>query len=255
MAAIQVIDAHCHAIFRDLRVGPWDVRQAFQDYLQRAKAAGIHQTVLFPHFDVNYTKANGELGRFITNHPGRFFGFAFVHAKRDQGNIFQMVEQTVVRYGFCGIKVHMHDYPISEEICEVADFFRLPVLYDVLAVISQVDQFAKKFPDVNFIIPHLGSFEDKWKAQLDFLPRIRRFDNVFTDTSGVKLFDLLQLAVNQAGAEKILFGTDAPWLHPGLELSKVCQLHLKHPEQDLQKILSGNFLKLTRTAKAMQTAY
>lgn len=66
--------------------------------------------------------------------------------------------------------------------------------------------------------------------------------------------DFWRKSFNQAGPEKILFGTDAPWLHPGVELSKIWQLRLKHPEQDLQKILSGNFLKLANTARAMQTA-
>lgn len=45
-----------------------------------------------------------------------------------------------------------------------------------------------------------------------------------------------------AGAEKILFGSDGPWLHPGVELAKVHALGL--PPADEALILGGNLLRL-----------
>jgi len=44
--------------------------------------------------------------------------------------------------------------------------YALPVLYDVMGEISVVELLATEYPDVAFIIPHLGSFSDDWKAQL-----------------------------------------------------------------------------------------
>ena len=93
-------------------------------------------------------------------------------------------------------------------------------------------------------IPHLGSFADDWKAQLSFIPLLERHPNVFTDTSGVRRFDLLEMAVKRAGARKILFGTDGPWLHPKVELEKIYALELS--DTDTQKILAGNFLSLIK---------
>jgi uncharacterized protein len=48
--------------------------------------------------------------------------------------------------------------------------------------------------------------------------------------------------VQRAGAGKILFGTDGPWLHPGVELSKVYALGLSPVEK--RKVLAENFLRL-----------
>jgi hypothetical protein len=58
----------------------------------------------------------------------------------------------------------------------------------------------------------------------------------------VRRFDLLVEAVRRAGAHKVLFGSDGPWLHPGVELCKVKALGLG-PEARRQ-VLGGNLLRL-----------
>jgi predicted TIM-barrel fold metal-dependent hydrolase len=63
-----------------------------------------------------------------------------------------------------------------------------------------------------------------------------------TDTAGVRRFDLLEEAVHRAGPGKILFGSDGPWLHPGVELAKIDALDLPDGEREL--IRSGNLLRL-----------
>jgi predicted TIM-barrel fold metal-dependent hydrolase len=102
----------------------------------------------------------------------------------------------------------------------------VPVLYDVVGEVSVVELLAEQYPDVGFIIPHLGSFADDWRAQLALIDHLERHPNVHADTSGVRRFDLLAQAVQRAGAHKILFGTDGPWLHPAIELAKIRLLHL-----------------------------
>jgi predicted TIM-barrel fold metal-dependent hydrolase len=105
-----------------------------------------------------------------------------------------------------------------------------------------VELLATEYPDVAFIIPHLGSFADDWRAQLALIDHLVRHPNVYADTSGVRRFDLLQQAVKRAGARKILFGSDGPWLHPGVELAKVRALRLPAAEERL--VLGGNMLRL-----------
>ncbi|HXP44907.1 MAG TPA: amidohydrolase family protein, partial [Candidatus Acidoferrales bacterium] len=102
-------------------------------------------------------------------------------------------------------------------------------------------------------IPHLGSFADDWRAQLAMIDHLVRHANVYMDTSGIRRFDLLQDAVRRAGAGKVLFGTDGPWLHPAVELVKVRVLGL--PQHEEQMILSGNFLRLTAGVRPRPKAY
>ena len=45
--------------------------------------------------------------------------------------------------------------------------------------------FAPQYPDVNFIVPHLGSFADDWRAQLTLIDHLARHPNLHADTAGV----------------------------------------------------------------------
>jgi len=220
-----VIDCHCHAGPGDGFTGPWDTRASLGAYLRRATAAGIGRTVVFPPFHSDYRTANRELAAIVRGLRGRLIGFAFVHASRDAGRVESLVREAVVELGFKGIKVHRHDARISREVCEVARRFSLPVLYDVMGETPQVELLAEEFPTVSFLIPHLGSWADDWSAQMTLIDTLARRRNVYADTSGVRRFDLLQEAARRAGS-KLVFGSDGPWCHPGLELAKVRALTL-----------------------------
>lgn len=244
---MRIIDSHCHYGKGDGFTGPWDTNAPLQPFLNWSVRAGIQQTVLFAPFHSDYRAANRVVGALVNKDPGKYFGYAFVHASRDKGRLHTMVEEAIRGYHCCGIKAHRYDAPISRELAEVAQAFNLPVLYDVMGEVATVDLFAREYPRVNFIIPHLGSFADDWKAQRLFVDLLTTYPNVYTDSSGVRRFELLQLALDKAGAGKILFGTDGPWLHPEVELTKI--LALEASEQDKIAMLSGNFLKLTKKAR------
>jgi predicted TIM-barrel fold metal-dependent hydrolase len=238
----MIIDCHCHAGKGDGLTGPWDTAAPLEQYLARADRAGIQRSVLFAAFHTDYALANYEVARIVGSRPDRFYGFAFVHADRDRGRVKELVRIAVENYGFVGIKVHRHDARISREICETARAYHLPVLYDPMSEVAAAELLAHEYPDVNFIFAHLGSFSDDWSAQLTLIDFLTRHHNIYTDTAGVRRFDLLQQAVERAGAKKLLFGSDGPWLHPGVELTKVLALGLDAAEQSM--ILGGNLLRL-----------
>lgn len=238
----MIIDNHCHAGPGDGLSGPWDSNAGLGKYLARARRAGIGRSVLFAAFHSDYALANRAVARIVAGAPRRFYGFAFVHAARDRGRIAPMVREAVERHGFVGIKAHRHDARISAEVCEAARAFGLPVLYDPAGEVAVAELLARQYPDVNFILPHLGSFADDWAAQLALIDHLVRHPNIHTDSAGVRRFDLLQQAVRRAGPHKVLFGSDGPWLHPGLELEKIRLLGL--PPRDEALITGGNFLRL-----------
>ena len=198
-------------------------------YLRRAAAAGIDRTVLMSVFHSNYRVANRQVAHLVASHPERFYGFAVVHPVRDRGRVGTVLQEAVERYGFCGIKVHRHDGRITREVCEVARTFALPVLYDVVGEVAVVELLATEYPEVSFIIPHLGSFADDWRAQLALIDHLVRHPNVYADTSGVRRFDLLQQAVRRAGARKISL---VRWtVAAGVELAKVRVLSTSKDER------------------------
>jgi uncharacterized protein len=249
----MIIDCHCHAGKGDGLTGPWDTAAPLEKYLRWAGKAGIQRTAIFAAFHSDYAVANREVARIVASRPDRFYGLAFVHAARDRGRVHELVQVAVQQYGFVGIKVHRYDARLSREVCDVARAFAIPVLYDPIGEVSIVELIAQEYPDVSFIIPHMGSFSDDWRAQHALIDYLVRHPNIYTDTSGVRRFELLEQAVQRAGARKILFGSDGPWLHPGVELAKVHALGLS--PADLSLVLAGNFLKLIAQRRYQPISY
>jgi uncharacterized protein len=244
----MIVDGHCHAGSGDGLTGPWDTRAPLGAYLRRARAAGIARTVAFAAFNSDYAAANAEVAELCRAHAPRLIGFAFVHAKRDAGSIEAMVEDGVRRYGFRGIKAHAHDAPITREVFLAARRFGIPVLYDIGGKTEILDLVAPEYPDVDVIVPHLGSFADDWRAHQQLLDQMVRLPNIYTDTAGVRRFDYLVQAIRRVGPRRVIFGSDGPWLHPGLELHKIRLLGL-HP-RDEREVLGGTMLRLLGRRRA-----
>jgi predicted TIM-barrel fold metal-dependent hydrolase len=161
-----------------------------------------------------------------------------------------MIEGAVRRWGFCGVKVHGHDATPTREICETARAFRLPLLVDVAGRPSVIEMLAPEYRDVNFVVPHLGSFADDWRAHQQVVDQLVHHPNVYGDTSGVRRYDYVVQAVKRAGSHKIIFGSDGPWLHPGVEIEKIHLLGL--PPQEEALVLGGNAIRLLKQVRMMR---
>jgi hypothetical protein len=240
----MIIDFHCHAGKGDLLTAPASTDAPLGPYLRRARAVGINKTVVVAGFNSDYAKANAEVARIVARHPDRLIGFAFVHCRRDRGRIRQMIERSVREWGFRGVKVHGTDALPTREVCDAVRAFRLPMLVDVTAQAHVVNMFAPQYPDVDFVIAHLGSFLDDFRAMQQVVDQLVRYPNVYADTSAVRRFDYIVEAVKRAGPRKLLFGTDGPWLHPALEKYKIKLLKLSPEDEAL--ILGGNALRLIK---------
>jgi uncharacterized protein len=238
----MIIDCHCHAGEGDGFTGPWDTAAPLDRYLARAQRAGITRTVVFSAFHSDYAVANQRVADLVAADPDRLTGFAFINPRADKGRVAALVRTAVERHGFVGLKVHQHDGRITREVCEAARRFALPILYDVMGEVSTAELVAREYPDVSFIIPHLGSFADDFRAQTAMIDLLVRAPNVYSDTAGVRRFDLLEEAIARAGAHKVLFGSDGPWLHPGVELAKIRELRLR-PDAE-RKVTGANLLRL-----------
>jgi predicted TIM-barrel fold metal-dependent hydrolase len=238
----MIIDAHCHAGLGDGFRGPWDTEGRIEPYLMRAHEAGIDRTCVFPVFNSDYSAANDRLARIVARWPDRLTGFAAVHPAKDSGRVDRMIGRAVEKHGFRGIKVHGHDALPGREVCEVARRWGLPLLVDIVRNTAAIEMLAGQYPEVNFIVPHLGGFADDWMTMLCVVDQLVRYPNVYADSSGVRYFDALIHAVRRAGPGKLIFGSDGPQLHPGVELQKIRELHL--PAGAFEKVTAGNIARL-----------
>ncbi len=118
-----------------------------------------------------------------------------------------------------------------------------------------------RFPDIKIILAHLGGFtpwirgrwEHGWEVREE--PKAKGakspdeyLGKFFYDTV-IHNADCLEFAVKTLGADRILYGTDAPWdmgdLRPAREAPGISDLS----PGDQEKILSGNALKLFKISR------
>jgi len=70
----------------------------------------------------------------------------------------------------------------------------------------------------------------------------RERENLYLDTSYVRMTQYIRRAIQIAGARKIIFGSDGPGVDVKVELFKIRSLELSKQEEEL--ILCKNILKL-----------
>jgi uncharacterized protein len=219
-----IVDFHCHAGQSDALTAPWNTAAPLGRYSRRARAAGIDRTVIMPTFPADSGSANRAIAALARRAPSRLTGFAWIHPRRDRGRVDALVSQAVA-LGLRGIKVHGSQGTPTRGVCEAARQHRLPVLVDVCGKPWTVEMFATQFPAVTFVVAHLGSFMDDWRAHQAVIDQMARLPNVCADTSGVR--------------------------HPGLELHKVRLMGLDPATESL--VLGGNAQRLLRAASSART--
>ncbi|MFY0574028.1 amidohydrolase family protein [Cystobacter fuscus] len=98
-------------------------------------------------------------------------------------------------------------------------------------------QLARRFPRTCFLLEHMGGPQ----ADMDVVDAAASLDNLFLETS-LGTFMHLQETVKKTGASKIVFGSEFPMSHPGMELEKIRLLPVSEAERDL--ILGANVQRL-----------
>jgi len=151
-----------------------------------------------------------------------------------------------------GIKVHPeeHVYPIArhgEALFEFAARHRAVVLAHSSEQNSQASDFlgfANAFPEVRLILAHLGC---GWDGDLSHHVRAiqkSKHGNVFTDTSSARSItpNLIEWAVKEIGADRILYGSDTPLYFAPMQRARVDHADLSEP--DKRRILRDNAVML-----------
>ncbi len=104
-----------------------------------------------------------------------------------------------------------------------------------------IDRLCSAVPDVKLVLAHFGGSSEESIGRME---RAAKYPNLHIDVSGacIARYGIVRKAVEIAGAEKFLFGTDYPINNPALCLHGV--LYESLSEQDARAVLRGNFLRL-----------
>lgn len=238
-AKTLVIDAHCHAGKGQEMAAPWSTFADPEVTLRRAAEAGIDRTIIFPINNPSFEKANIELAQIVREHPGKFMGFAKHDPVREAGQIKGLLTREVRELGLKGLKLH---HLPTREVLDVVAELKIPILYHP-GKVSDFHMLATEYPQINFIVAHLGSFASQdYTEHLVAIDLAKRYPNVFLETSSVVFFEYLEMAARELPAEKLIFGSDGPLVDSRVELYKIRLLKL--PPENEAKVLATNILRL-----------
>lgn len=159
-------------------------------------------------------------------------------------NTFHQAKK-MLNHGKCvGIKIHPvnHQYTLAEygdKIFSFASDFGAIVQIHPEDSATWILPYADKYPDVTFIVAHLGSWLGR--AYADAIQQARH-GNVYTDTSGSASVSnmAVEYTVERVGSDKILFGTDG--YDPGFQRGRIEYARIS--EEDKENILRKNAERL-----------
>jgi predicted TIM-barrel fold metal-dependent hydrolase len=179
----------------------------------------------------------------------RYWLFPWVNPRETGDLAFVQAKRADIR----GIKLHpsCDMVKVTDERVEpflaFASDEHLPVMihcgrWQDMSSYSLALEVAGRYPDVDFILSHMGGDTPELeKATIEAI-RIGKLANVHLGIEGVREYWAVQEAVDVLGAEKVIFGSDFPLGHPRMYLGLVDALSITAQQKDL--VLGGNILRL-----------
>ena len=106
---------------------------------------------------------------------------------------------------------------------------------------SVIDRLCDSVPDLKIVLAHPGGGKQEFLSRLE---KVAEYPNLHFDISGsgIDRYQILRKAVDVAGKEKLLFGTDYPINNPSVYVHGTLFESLY--EEEYAAIFSGNFLRL-----------
>lgn len=220
----MLIDAHAHigkfvqiSMPQDMLVAAMDKYHI--DFSLFSNGSGVEvdhdQNPIPPDLQQSQLSINLEAIEFARKHPGRLG--VLLWAKPSTENCDERFEKLlndnldIIH----GIKVHPYHSKVCFSSPKVEAYVKLAQRYGIPVVThtandddsspQAVYRVALKYPDVNFVMCHMGLATDNLEA----IDLISRLPNLYGDTAWVKMENCLT-AIDKCGIDKILFGTDNP---------------------------------------------
>ncbi len=215
------------------------------ELLEQAARAGIDRLCVLSPRANDYRAANQYVAHVCEQHRDKLIGFAVHNPKSEAGRVAQMLADEVRSMGLRGVR---SDGPPTRELVDTAADLRIPVIYYPKLNAGQTPArwyytLAAAYPQVTFILPHLGQYRSSaWWGHMEALDLVKRYPNVYVDTSGIGSLKYLEMAARELPPERVLFASFAPELDPGVGMESIRLLKL--PPERHAKVMGGNLLEL-----------
>jgi predicted TIM-barrel fold metal-dependent hydrolase len=195
-------------------------------------------------------RGNEEVDAALRQYPTRFWGYITVNPNPPEQGLAEL-RKWAHFHSPPLIKFHpgLHKYPVHgkhyQPIWEYADETAAVVLVhtwdsDPNCGPLLFPSIARAHPNARILLGHSGV---TWRGYLQAIEAAKAAPNLYLDLAGSQHHRLiLEQCVAELGAERILFGSDLPFLEASMTLAHVLTARISETEKE--KILRYNFLQL-----------
>jgi predicted TIM-barrel fold metal-dependent hydrolase len=248
---IEIIDMHAH-------LGPYfNMHIPASDpvtMLRLMDRCGVSKAVLSPNlaWDSDLVFANTMMLQALAAFPGRLYGACAVNGNYPELSLeeldrcFQDKRVVLIKIHPSGTKCRLDDHRM-DRICEFAIRRKSPVLAhswldnDPYGNIDLFASTAKNHPEIPWIMGHSGGpYGSRHAVEL-----AQQVPNIYLDiTLSMCPARQIEFFVKEVGSERVLFGTDNPFIDPRPQVGRVGLADIS--DQDKINIFGANARRLVR---------
>ncbi|HEV8131968.1 MAG TPA: amidohydrolase family protein [Acidobacteriota bacterium] len=251
-----IFDAHLHIPSDNGENFQWNlVTRNMPEFVAYLDKCGVQRGVISSSWSNkaqspdDYRQGNREVAKYVDRYKGRFRGSCVITPFRID-EALREIEECHRQYGFvwlgefCNYMTgYRYDTPEWAEVMKLA--VKLNLVMQIHTNTKEMQYLAENFPDATIVFPHLGGSKDDIFSRIDIIARHKNA-HIDLSGSGIERVGILERAVKEIGADRVLYGSDFTINEPSAVLARVKNAFLT--AEDREKILFRNVERLLARA-------
>jgi predicted TIM-barrel fold metal-dependent hydrolase len=197
----------------------------------------------------DYRNGNREVAKYAERYKGRFRGSCVITPFRID-EALREIEDCHRQLGFvwlgefCNYMTgYQYETPEWAEVMKLAA--KLNMVTQIHTNTREMQYLAENFPDNKIVFPHLGGNRDDIFARIAIVSKHKN-TVIELSGSGIERVGILERAVKEIGADRVLYGSDFTINDPAMVIARVKNAFLT--AEDREKILFRNVERLLSEA-------
>ena len=244
---IFIMDCHAHGGYWNTQHIPGNMPE---DMIRSMDWIGVDMAMISSQAAI--ASSNGW-GNDITvgmtlKYPDRFYGYVVINPHYPESHK-EEIERCFVFPGMKGLKIHPNTHGVppdhyNYQLCyETANERRCPMLIHTWGrdSVVKVGQMAERYPNARLIMGHYGGPEKG--AMSEAVNVVNKHENVYADITISYMYEgNLEWLVKEAGAKKVLYGTDLPFIDARPNFGRVALAEIS--DEDKTDIFGRNMKRI-----------
>jgi predicted TIM-barrel fold metal-dependent hydrolase len=247
-----IFDAHLHIPSDNGENFQWNlVTRNMAEFVAYLDKCGVRRGVISSSWSNkaqspdDYRNGNREVAKYVDRYKGRFRGSCVITPFRID-DALREIEECHRQFGFvwlgefCNYMTgYKYETPEWTEVMNLAA--KLNLIVQIHTNTREMRYLAENFPENTIVFPHLGSAREDIFARIEIVAKHKN-TCIELSGSGIERVGILERAVMEIGADRVLYGSDFTINEPSAVIARVRNAFLT--AEDREKILFRNVERL-----------